>query len=71
MFLDHAEQVPPSEFGKRAQQIIDEDVAIVNTQRPRRLPLNLETEFHVESDRSSIVYRKWLKKLGVTFGTVQ
>jgi phenylpropionate dioxygenase-like ring-hydroxylating dioxygenase large terminal subunit len=48
--------------------IIDQDVPIVESQRPELLPLDLQTELHLRSDRTAIAYRKWLKELGVTFG---
>ncbi|MFN6462838.1 MAG: Rieske 2Fe-2S domain-containing protein [Nostoc sp. DedVER02] len=70
IFLNHAHQVPETEINELANVIIYQDVAIVESQRPRRLPLNLESEFHVASDRSSVIYRKWLKQLGVSFGAV-
>lgn len=51
-------------------KVIAQDSRIVELQQPRRLPLNLQEEFHVPSDLASVRYRQWLKKLGVTFGTV-
>ncbi len=51
--------------------ILGQDVAVVESQRPRRLPLDSHTEFHLPADRSSIAYRKWLKQLGITFGTTK
>ncbi len=47
-----------------------QDIAIVESQQPRRLPLDLQAEVHLPSDRYSIAYRKWLKQQGVTFGTI-
>jgi hypothetical protein len=29
----------------------------------------LQAELHLRSDRTAIAYRKWLRQLGVTFGT--
>ncbi|MDZ7991715.1 MAG: Rieske 2Fe-2S domain-containing protein [Nostoc sp. EfeVER01] len=51
-------------------QIASQDIAIVESQQPRRLPLDLQSEVHLPSDRYSIAYRKWLKQQGVTFGTI-
>jgi phenylpropionate dioxygenase-like ring-hydroxylating dioxygenase large terminal subunit len=48
--------------------IVDQDVPIVESQRPELLPLDLQAELHLRSDRMAIAYRKWLKELGVTFG---
>ncbi|MEJ6487490.1 hypothetical protein N0Y54_40630 [Nostoc punctiforme UO1] len=35
------------------------------SQQPRRLPLNLQAEVHLPSDRYSIAYRQWLKQQGI------
>jgi len=68
--INYAHEVPEAEFSNFANIVINQDVAIVESQRPRRLPLDLQAEFHVPSDRYSIIYRKWLKQLGVNFGAV-
>lgn len=70
IFLNHAHHIPETEMNHLADAIMYQDVDIVEAQRPRRLPLDLQAEFHVASDHSSITYRKWLKQLGVTFGAV-
>ena len=36
---------------------------------PERIPLDLKEELHVRSDRLAVAYRRWLKELGVTYGT--
>ena len=36
---------------------------------PERIPLDLREELHVRSDRLAVAYRRWLKELGVTYGT--
>lgn len=55
----------------RARQdiIFGQDRPIVVSQRPELLPLDLQAELHLRSDRMAIVYRKWLRQLGLTFGT--
>lgn len=70
MLMDHAHHVPEDVFMEMGKKIVEEDVGVVDSQRPRRLPLDLEAEFHMEKDRSSVTYRKWLKQLGVTFGAL-
>ncbi|MEH1917811.1 MAG: hypothetical protein V7K80_08790 [Nostoc sp.] len=50
--------------------VASQDIAIVESQQPRRLPWDLQAEVHLPSDRYSIAYRQWLKKQGVTFGTI-
>ncbi len=49
--------------------IFNQDVAIVESQRPELLPLDLQAELHLRCDRTSIAYRRWLKELGLSFGT--
>lgn len=50
-------------------EIIKQDIPIVESQRPELLPLDLQAELHLRSDRTAIAYRKWLRELGVSFGT--
>ncbi|MCC5642606.1 aromatic ring-hydroxylating dioxygenase subunit alpha [Nostoc sp. CHAB 5824] len=70
MFLNEPQEVLENEFRGFVNTIISEDITAVESQRPKRLPLDLQAEFHLPSDRTTIAYRKWLKKLGVTFGTI-
>lgn len=49
--------------------IFAQDVDIVTNQHPEELPLNLADELSLRSDRTSIAYRQWLRKLGMTYGT--
>ncbi|WP_141603509.1 aromatic ring-hydroxylating oxygenase subunit alpha [Terrilactibacillus laevilacticus] len=51
------------------QLIIDQDTAVVESQRPEELPLELQAELHLPPDRVSIAYRRWLSELGVTYGS--
>lgn len=46
-----------------------QDIPIVESQRPELLPLDLQAELHLRSDRTAIAYRKWLRELGLSFGT--
>ena len=46
-----------------------EDIPIVESQRPELLPLDLQEELHLRSDRIAIAYRRWLRELGLSFGT--
>jgi len=46
-------------------QVFAEDIAIVETQFPEDLPLDLHAEAHFPADRSSISYRKELLALGL------
>lgn len=57
------------EYTPRIAAIFEEDRAIVESQRPELLPLDLQAELHLRSDRVAIAYRTWLRQLGVRFGT--
>ena len=50
-------------------RMIAQDRAIVETQHPERIPLDLRQELHIRSDRLGLEYRRWLKELGVSYGT--
>jgi phenylpropionate dioxygenase-like ring-hydroxylating dioxygenase large terminal subunit len=63
------DNIPEDEIRKFEDMITWQDVPIVESQRPELLPLDLQAELHLRSDRTAIAYRKWLRQLGVTFGT--
>jgi phenylpropionate dioxygenase-like ring-hydroxylating dioxygenase large terminal subunit len=56
------------EYTPRIGAIFEEDRAIVESQRPELLPLDLQAELHLKSDRVAIAYRMWLRELGLRFG---
>lgn len=58
-----------AEYTPRIAAIFEEDRAIVESQRPELLPLDLQAELHLRSDRVAIAYRTWLRQLGLRFGT--
>lgn len=66
--MNYAREVPEAELRAFQDKLVAQDIAIVESQRPQCLPLDLQAEVHLLSDRASIAYRKWLKQLGVTFG---
>jgi phenylpropionate dioxygenase-like ring-hydroxylating dioxygenase large terminal subunit len=58
-------------------ETVEQDIRIIYSQQPARLPLLLpkqintqwlSQEIHVPSDRCTVAYRRWLKELGVTYG---
>lgn len=51
-------------------KIFSQDLAILESQRPEELPLDLQQELHLKSDRIAIAYRQYLTRLGVTVGTI-
>ncbi len=65
--MNYAHEIPEKTLREFQDLIVSQDIPTVESQRPRRLPLNNEVEFHLPSDRASIAYRKWLKQLGVIY----
>jgi phenylpropionate dioxygenase-like ring-hydroxylating dioxygenase large terminal subunit len=63
------ENIPDEETQQFEDMITLQDVPIVESQRPELLPLDLQAELHLRSDRTAIAYRKWLRVLELTFGT--
>lgn len=68
--MNYGYDIPEAELRKFQDTVVRQDIPIVESQRPKCLPLDLQAEVHLPGDRSSIAYRQWLKKLGVRFGTV-
>jgi phenylpropionate dioxygenase-like ring-hydroxylating dioxygenase large terminal subunit len=60
--------VTPQEWDDFQNSIFSQDVPIVESQRPELLPLDLQAELHLRSDRLAIAYRRWLRELGLTYG---
>ena len=50
------------------QMIFGEDKPLLESQRPRRLPLDGPLEAHMRCDLTSTTYRRWLKARGMRFG---
>jgi phenylpropionate dioxygenase-like ring-hydroxylating dioxygenase large terminal subunit len=60
---------PATEMVEFQDRIFAQDRPILESQRPELLPLDLQAELHLRSDRTAIAYRRWLRKLGVRTGT--
>lgn len=67
--MNYGHDIPAEEIRDFESEVTAQDVPIVESQRPELLPLDLQAELHLRSDRTAIAYRKWLKQLGLTFGT--
>jgi phenylpropionate dioxygenase-like ring-hydroxylating dioxygenase large terminal subunit len=59
---------PRSSMVEFQDRIFAQDRPILESQRPEMLPLDLQAELHLRSDRTAIAYRRWLRKLGVRTG---
>jgi phenylpropionate dioxygenase-like ring-hydroxylating dioxygenase large terminal subunit len=69
MAMNYGHETPAEDFIAFQDRIFAQDAPIVQSQRPELLPLDLQAELHLKSDRTAIAYRKWLNQLGLTFGT--
>lgn len=67
--MNYGYDIPEAELQVFQNTVAGQDIPIVESQRPERLPLDLQAELHLRSDRTAIAYRKWLRELGLTFGT--
>ena len=67
--LNYGESHTDAELIRFQDRVTDQDRVIVESQRPELLPLDLQAELHLRSDRMAIAYRKWLATLGFTYGT--
>jgi phenylpropionate dioxygenase-like ring-hydroxylating dioxygenase large terminal subunit len=67
--MDYALEVPEEEIIRFQDQVTSQDKVVVESQRPELLPLDLQSELHLRSDRMAIAYRKWLREIGFRYGT--
>lgn len=69
MTMNYGHDVPAEELITWQDNIFAQDQPILESQRPELLPLDLQAELHLRSDRLAIAYRQWLNELGMSFGT--
>lgn len=67
--LNHHRDASEEGIRKFQDEVTAQDLPIVESQRPEMLPLDLQAELHLRSDRTAIAYRQWLKQLGLKYGT--
>jgi phenylpropionate dioxygenase-like ring-hydroxylating dioxygenase large terminal subunit len=67
--MNYALEVPDQTIREFEDKVVAQDMRVVESQRPELLPLDLQVELHLRSDRTAIAYRKWLNQLGLSFGT--
>jgi phenylpropionate dioxygenase-like ring-hydroxylating dioxygenase large terminal subunit len=65
MAMNYEPESPMLEFQDR---IFAQDRPILESQRPELLPLDLQAELHLRSDRTAIAYRRWLGEIGMRTG---
>ena len=69
MCLNDSDDVTDEELLRFQDRVTEQDRVVVESQRPELLPLDLQAELHLRSDRMAIAYRKWLRESGFTYGT--
>ncbi len=69
MALNYAPETSDSALREFQDKVAAQDIPIVESQHPELLPLDLQAELHLRSDRTAIAYRQWLRKLGLKYGT--
>ncbi len=69
MAMNYSFEVPSEKIRIFQDEVTAQDLPIVESQRPELLPLDLQAELHLRSDRTAIAYRKWLRQLGLKYGT--
>jgi phenylpropionate dioxygenase-like ring-hydroxylating dioxygenase large terminal subunit len=62
---NYALDQPDADFERRIREILEQDRAMVESQRPHLLPVDLGAELHLGSERYAVQYRRWLARLGV------
>ncbi|WCT73087.1 aromatic ring-hydroxylating dioxygenase subunit alpha [Sphingomonas naphthae] len=58
----------PADVRRRQDLVYAQDAAIVDTQRPERIPVDLRQELHHRTDLLGMKYRAWLARQGVAYG---
>jgi phenylpropionate dioxygenase-like ring-hydroxylating dioxygenase large terminal subunit len=69
MALNYSPETTDEQLRTYQDVVSGQDIPIVESQRPELLPLDLQAELHLRSDRTAIAYRKWLTKIGLKYGT--
>jgi phenylpropionate dioxygenase-like ring-hydroxylating dioxygenase large terminal subunit len=69
MAMNYGHDIPEADLIAWEDRIFAQDRPILESQRPELLPLDLAAELNVRADRAAVMYRRWLRRLGVSFGT--
>lgn len=67
--INFGPELTEADIRRRQDAVFAQDRDIVETQRPERIPLDLRQDLHLRSDKFAVAYRRWLRELGVTYGT--
>src|SRR5262249_40505527 len=69
MAMNYGHEMPAEDLVDWQDAFFEQDSPILQSHRPELLPLDLQAELHLRSDRAAITYRRWLAQLGLKFGT--
>ena len=61
---------PDEKLAAFQHTIFTQDQPVLESQAPKRLPLDLQAERHAATDRVSVAYRRMLARRGVRFGVI-
>lgn len=67
MTMNYGHDIPEKELVDWQDSIFAQDKPIVESQQPKRLPLDPKAELSMRSDKTAVSYRRWLAKLGMTY----
>ena len=70
MAMNYGHDLAEADLIAWQDRIFAQDRPILESQRPEMLPLDLAAELNVRADRTAVMYRRWLRQLGLSFGTV-
>ncbi|CAN5622087.1 aromatic ring-hydroxylating dioxygenase subunit alpha [soil metagenome] len=70
VFINFKVRPADQQIRDRQNLVIGQDKAIVESQRPQRIPTDLRFELHHRTDQLGQRYRKWLAAQDVTYGVV-
>jgi phenylpropionate dioxygenase-like ring-hydroxylating dioxygenase large terminal subunit len=59
---------PDHELQAFQDTIFSQDKPVLESQKPKQLPLDPKAEMHSSADKASVAYRRYLKRLGIQFG---
>lgn len=65
---NYPQDTDPAEIREWEDTITAQDVPIVESQRPARLPLDPAAEVHVRADRLAVAYRRYLREIDLRYG---
>ena len=65
---NYAANLSDEEISEFNSLIINQDIPILESQRPELLPMDLSEELHLRSDLFTSKYRRHLKAIGMDFG---